>query len=114
LPKIARGGLNTYSGTPFFDEQGELLGYRGIGRDISAQVAAEKARRRSEKKLETTLNSIGDAVIATDSQQRITRMNPIAENMTEWTLSEALGRPINKILKLCHTETAEAINIAAG
>ncbi len=99
------------SGSPFFDEQGELLGYRGISRDISAQVTAEKALRRSEKKLETTLNSIGDAVIATDSQQRITRMNPVAENITEWTLSEALGQPINKILKFCHTETAKAINI---
>lgn len=99
------------SGSPFFDEQGELLRYRGIGRDISAQVTAEKALRRSEKKLETTLNSIGDAVIATDSQQRITRMNPVAENITEWTLSEALGQPINKILKFCHTETAKAINI---
>ncbi|NOQ77393.1 MAG: PAS domain S-box protein, partial [Methylococcaceae bacterium] len=83
-----------------YDSQHKPIGMIGYSMDISTQVAAEKALKLSEKNLETTLNAIGDAVIATDTEQRITRMNPIAEQMTEWTFAEALGQPINKILKL--------------
>jgi len=98
------------SGTPFFGEHGELLGFRGIDRDISKRKAAEQALKLSEKNLETTLNAIGDAVIATDNQQRITLMNPIAEQMTEWTFAEALGQPLDKIFRLCNTETGKPVN----
>ncbi len=97
------------SGTPFFGEQGELLGYRGIDRDITAQAVAEQALKLSEKNLDITLHEIGDAVITIDIQQRIIRMNPIAEQITEWSSAEALGQPIDKIFRLCNTETGDAI-----
>ena len=93
-----------------YDSQYKPIGMIGYSMDISRQVAAEQALKLSEKNLETTLNAIGDAVIATDTQQRIIRMNPIAEQMTEWTFAEALGQPIDKILKLCHTETGKTVN----
>ena len=73
-----------------YDEQHNPEGMVGYFMDISSQVKAERALRISEKNLETTLNSIGDAVIVTDTEQRITRMNPVAEQLTEWPLIEAL------------------------
>ena len=93
-----------------YDSQHNPVGMIGYSMDTSTQVAAEKALKLSEKNLETTLNAIGDAVIATDIQQRITRMNPTAEQMTEWTFAEALGQPIDKIFKLCNTETGKTVN----
>ncbi len=93
-----------------YDSQHNPVGMIGYSMDTSTQVAAEKALKLSEKNLETTLNAIGDAVIATDTQQRITRMNPTAEQMTEWTFAEALGQPIDKIFKLCNTETGKTVN----
>jgi len=93
-----------------YDSKHKPIGMIGYSMDISTQVSTEQALRLSEKNLETTLNAIGDAVIATDTQQRIIRMNPIAEQMTEWTLVEALGQPLDKIFKLCNTETGEVVN----
>ena len=63
----------------------------------------------SEKKLEVTLNSIADAVIATDPQARVTLMNHVAEQLTGWSLDEAMGRPITDIFNMVHKETREPL-----
>src|SRR5690606_2845336 len=49
---------------------------------------------------EVTLASIGDAVITTDTQGRITFMNRVAESMTGWRKDEALGRELESVLSL--------------
>ena len=54
----------------------------------------------SEEKLAVTLNSIGDAVIATDAQARVSLLNPIAEALTGWTQAQAMGRPIADIFNI--------------
>ncbi len=76
-------------------------------RDVTEQKAAEEVLRSREEKLSVTLNSIGDAVLATDSQRRITRLNPIAEQLTGWTLAEALGRPVDEVFRIINEETRE-------
>ncbi len=59
----------------------------------------------SEEKLAVTLNSIGDAVIATDAEGRMTLMNPLAERLTGWTLAAAAGRPVEEIFHILNAET---------
>ncbi len=59
----------------------------------------------SEENLRVTLNSIGDAVLATDEQGRITRMNPVAERLTGWTQAEAHGRLVDEIFHIINKET---------
>ncbi|MDD4977616.1 MAG: PAS domain S-box protein [Gallionella sp.] len=59
----------------------------------------------SEERLAVTLNSIGDAVIATDIAARVTLLNPIAEQLTGWTQAEAAGRPIAEIFPIINKET---------
>ena len=59
----------------------------------------------SEEKLAVTLNSIGDAVIATDAAGRITLLNPVAEQFTGWTQAEAAGRPVDEIFQIINQET---------
>lgn len=51
------------------------------------------------QQLNTILRSIGDAVIAVDSDKNIIHMNPVAERITCWNESEALGRPLKKVYK---------------
>ncbi len=63
----------------------------------------------SEEKLAVTLNSIGDAVIATDIFGRVTRLNKVAEALTGWTLNEAFARPIDEIFNIIHTQTREPV-----
>jgi len=64
-------------------------------------------RRESEANLHVTLQSIGDAVIATDFKGKITRMNPVAESLTGWNLKEAMGQKIDRVFHLIHSRTRE-------
>ncbi|MGH1343509.1 MAG: hybrid sensor histidine kinase/response regulator [Nannocystales bacterium] len=70
-----------------------------VGLDITKQSRAEQALRENEERLRITLDSIADAVIATDSATRIERMNPRAENLTQWTLSEARGKHLHDVFR---------------
>ena len=65
----------------------------------------EKKLRESEQWFATTLRDIGDAVIATDSQERITFMNPVAETLTGWKLEDAVGKDLNQVFQIIHEET---------
>jgi PAS domain S-box-containing protein len=60
---------------------------------------------QSEERWTATLGSIGEAVIATDSEGRITFLNSIAASMTGWDSAEALQQPIGNVLKLINEET---------
>jgi PAS domain S-box-containing protein len=62
--------------------------------------AVERRVRLSEASLRTTLQSIGDAVIATDAEGRITFMNPVAQSLTGWTLEDARGRELREVFRI--------------
>ena len=63
--------------------------------------------RESEQSLATTLDSIGDAVIATDVQGRVVRMNRVAEHLTGWPLEDAQGQPLDKVFHIIAEETRQ-------
>src|SRR3990167_2279763 len=61
-----------------------------------------------------TLHALADGLVATDSDGRITRMNPAAESLTGWTLAEALGRPLPEILKVVDAVTRAPVELSVG
>ncbi|HML47176.1 MAG TPA: PAS domain S-box protein [Clostridia bacterium] len=68
----------------------------------------EKYRRdlHFEKELfRTTLQSIGDGVVTTDNDGRITSLNSVAQDMTGWSTEEALGKPFGEVFRLHSEET---------
>ncbi|MBF0270102.1 MAG: PAS domain S-box protein [Alphaproteobacteria bacterium] len=65
----------------------------------------------SEDKLSVTLNSIGDAVIATDKDGNVTLLNPLAEHLTGWTHASANGLPIGDIFNIINQETRKPSTI---
>ncbi len=67
---------------------------------LKMRKKAEEELRNSEENLRITLNSIGDAVIATDMQGVITRMNPVAERLTGWQVYEAAGRNLEDVFAI--------------
>jgi len=73
--------------------------------DITDRKRAEAERRAAEERLSVTLRSIGDAVIATDTEGRVTLLNRIAESLTGWTQSEALGKRLDEIFRIVNQDT---------
>jgi len=59
----------------------------------------------SEEKLDVTLNSIGDAVIATDAEARVTFLNPVAAQLTGWTRNSAIGHSVAEVFHIINQET---------
>lgn len=69
----------------------------------------EQKLRRSEARLSTTLRNIGDAVVATDNAGRIELMNPVAEELTGWTMEAAAGELASKVFQALDVKTSEPI-----
>ena len=76
---------------------------------LSLEVLGRRAEEiyQSEQQLRTTLASIGDGVISCDANGNIQMMNPVARQMTGWTLDEALGKPLHDIFRIIHETTRE-------
>ena len=68
-----------------------------MGRQLHQALAFLQQR---EQQLSRTLEAIGDAVITTDDQGRVTRLNPVAEALTGWTAEDAHGRPLEEVFVL--------------
>jgi PAS domain S-box-containing protein len=73
---------------------------------LARKRAEEELRKRSEW-LRITLASIGDAVISTDVEGRITFLNGVAEFLTGWLEREAMGRPLAEVFQIVNERTRE-------
>ena len=82
--------------------------------NIALELAAAKLtlEKRTEEWsqqrewFEVTLASIGDAVITTDIEARVTFLNPVAELLTGWT-QEAVGQPLAKVVRIVNEESPQ-------
>lgn len=90
-----------------------LLGctYFLIRRQLQTTAASQRALADNEENLSTTLHSIGDAVLATDIAGRVTRMNPVAERLTGWRISQAQGLPVEEVFHIVHDQTREPVQV---
>jgi len=70
---------------------------------------AHQELAQREEYLSLTLDSIGDAVITTDASGNITRLNPVAVQLTGWSLQEAQGQSLKTIFSIIDASTREPI-----
>ena len=89
------------------DEIGQLTS--SFNRLIETWMQREDALRENEANLAITLNSIGDAVMATDPTGRVTRMNSTAERLSGWTLADARDRPLADVFRIVNAATREPV-----
>src|SRR5439155_13849874 len=69
----------------------------------------DRRLRRIERWFATTVKSIGDAVMVTDTRGRVTFMNPMAEKLTGWRSVEAAGKPLTEVYQTVNAETHEKL-----
>jgi two-component system cell cycle sensor histidine kinase/response regulator CckA len=86
-------------------------------RDLATQIElalykhqADREIRQQRELLRVTLTSIGDAVIATDAEGRITFINPVAESLTGWKAEDAYGKPIPSVFRIINERTGEILD----
>jgi PAS domain S-box-containing protein len=59
--------------------------------------------------LRVTLASVGDAVITTDTQGRVTYLNGVAQCLTGWELDEAVGKPLERVFHIINEQTRQPV-----
>jgi PAS domain S-box-containing protein len=99
-----------------FAEVGGVVGLLAYLFTSGLIIAFGQAARRAtadvseaRELLRVTLRSIGDAVITTDRDGRITVMNPVAELLTGWLERDAAGRPLDAVFRAIHEDSRETI-----
>ena len=76
-----------------------------LDREMDLRHAVQNERNQ----LFTTLHSIGDGVISTDTDGLVMLINPAAEKLTGWTQAEAAGKPIEKVFNIVNEKTKKTV-----
>lgn len=76
-----------------------------LKKQIAEREKMNDLLQKNEETLSITLHSIGDGVISTDKKGIIVSMNPIAENLCGWNLSEANGKLLTDVFKIVNSYT---------
>jgi PAS domain S-box-containing protein len=84
--------------------------------EVAERTAAEVALHAKQRELaeqserwRVTLASIGDAVVASDAEGRVTFLNRVAAELTGWSLADAHGRPLHDIFQIVNESTGEIV-----
>jgi diguanylate cyclase (GGDEF)-like protein/PAS domain S-box-containing protein len=77
--------------------------------DITQRKRMEDALFAEKDLAQTTLESIGDAVITTDAGANVTYLNPMAERLTGWSNKEACGLPLDRVFVIVNDTTREVV-----
>ncbi len=73
------------------------------------RAANAEALPEDKERAQATLDSIGDAVMSTDLDGRVTYLNVVAEGMTGWSNMEAAGRPVEDVLHVIDANTRATV-----
>jgi diguanylate cyclase (GGDEF)-like protein/PAS domain S-box-containing protein len=76
-------------------------------RNMAERKTAEEKLFTEKERAQVTLNSIGDAVLSTDLQGKVTYLNAVAEKITGWTGEEAAGKDIDEVFVIIDGTTRE-------
>jgi PAS domain S-box-containing protein len=80
------------------------------GADITNIRKAHEALRESEERWAVTLRSIGDGVIASNTDGRVTFLNKVAEALTGWSLADAVGKPVTEVFRIVNEHTRKVVD----
>ena len=80
------------------DAEGQALEMHGVCLDVTERKLADEAHRESEARFRSVTQSASDAIIAADSDGRVTFWNNGAQNLFGYREDEILGRPLTVLM----------------
>jgi PAS domain S-box-containing protein len=89
---------------------GSLLLAFYIFREMNLRDRHAKELHDREEWYRVTLSSLGDAVIATDETGKVTFLNPIAEQLTGWSLAPAKGKKVDEVFSIFNEYTNQPVD----
>lgn len=90
------------SGKPIFDHEKRFMGYRGTGADITAQVAAETALRKSETRLRQIIDLVPHMIFAKDINGKFLLANRAVAEAYGTTVEELVGQRHRAVHEVDH------------
>jgi PAS domain S-box-containing protein len=110
--RLAKGGRRidvSLTVSPVRGPFGEIIGASKVVRDISARKRATEQVAAERERLDRTLQSIGDAVIATDGRGLVVFLNPVAERLTGWSTADARGRTCEEVFHIINEHSRQIV-----
>jgi len=92
----------------FKDGEGRRL-VGGVALDITERKLLEQQLFEEKELAQVTLQSIADAVITTDASLAIKYLNPVAEEITGWSLEDAQGKALAEVFRVVDETTRESV-----
>lgn len=104
------------SGQPYFNEKNEIMGYRGIGNDITSHKKNEHATQLEQQRIAAILNSMADGIITLALNGDVEFINPAAIHLLSCRAVTAIGKHIDHIYRVIsiteRTPLASLLSIA--
>ncbi len=112
-PRLSRETVNR--SMAFFVKLAHMISRLGFSNLQLSHSLAERetlmdSLRESEHRWQTTLTSVGDGVIATDVDGKVTFMNQVAEELTGWPLAEAKQQPVEDVFHIINESTRQMVD----
>jgi PAS domain S-box-containing protein len=102
---LASGSLISYVAEAAHRAQARANKAEEQSRLLAERERAEEKLREQRERLKVTLASIGDGVLSTDTEGKITFINPVAAALTGRTIEDAVGRPVQSIFRIINEKT---------
>ncbi|PKL92106.1 MAG: hypothetical protein CVV21_04980 [Candidatus Goldiibacteriota bacterium HGW-Goldbacteria-1] len=87
------------------DDDGKPKGIIFVNLDITRLKKTAEALKQSEEMFSVTINSIGDGVLATDTNGCVTILNQVAQELTGWTQRDAFGKQVDKVFNIINYDS---------
>lgn len=97
-------------GVGIYDETGKAVAIEGFITDVTEHRLSDLALYTEKERLRITLQSIGDGVITTDNQGKITMLNKVAEEITGWSQRCAQGKDFDQVFNIYDADTKQKSN----
>ncbi len=87
--------------SPVKNDNGEVVGFRSVQRDVTDRIEAEKRFASHRRHLEAIFGSVKDAIITVDREQRVIEINKSAEDICGIDIQDVGGKVFSECVELC-------------